>query len=131
MPGTSSAPDVLNVSCDYPGVDNAVTFNTSEMGIEDEALPTVFSLSQNYPNPFNPTTRIAFDLPQQSIVNMVIYNVLGQQVKIIENNSMKAGHHILDWNGLDVSGNEVASGIYFYELRTENFVARKKMLLIR
>jgi flagellar hook assembly protein FlgD len=62
---------------------------------------------------------------------MIIYNVLGQQVKIIENNFMKAGHHIFDWNGLDVSGNEVASGIYFYELRTENFVAKKKMLLIR
>ncbi|MFQ6677951.1 MAG: T9SS type A sorting domain-containing protein [Fidelibacterota bacterium] len=131
LPGTSSAPDLLNVSCEYPGIDNAVTFNTSEMGIDSETIPTVFSLSQNYPNPFNPTTRIAFDLPEKSSINMVIYNVLGQQVNLLESNILKAGHHILEWNGLDTHGNEVASGIYFYELRTKNFVARKKMLLLR
>ena len=132
LPGTSLAPDLLNVVCDYPDADHSVTFNTSEMvGIGDDAIPTVFSLAQNYPNPFNPTTRISFDLPDQSMVKMVVYNLLGQQVNVLKNDFMNAGHHVLDWNGLDASGNEVASGVYFYELRAGNYVDKKKMLLLR
>ena len=131
LPGTSMAPDLLDVTCDYPDSDNAVTFNTSEMGIGDDALPTVFSLSQNYPNPFNPTTRIAFDLPEQAMAKLVVYNLLGQQVNVLTNRYMNAGHHVLDWNGLDASGNSVASGVYFYELRAGDYVAKKKMLLLR
>ena len=131
LPGTSMAPDLLNVSCDYPDSDNAITFNTSEMGIGDDAIPTVFSLSQNYPNPFNPTTRIAFDLPDQAMAKLVVYNLLGQQVNVLTNRHMNAGHHMLDWNGLDSGGKLVASGVYFYELRAGDFVAKKKMLLLR
>ncbi len=132
LPGTSMAPELLNVVCDYPDVDHTVTFNTSEMvGIGDDAVPTVFNLAQNYPNPFNPTTRISFDLPDQSMVKMVVYNLLGQQVKLLANDFMNAGHHVLDWNGEDASGNEVASGVYFYEIRAGDYVAKKKMLLLR
>lgn len=131
LPGTSMAPDLLDVTCSYPDVSNAITFNTSEMGIDDDALPTVFSLAQNYPNPFNPTTRIAFDLPEQSLAKLVVYNLLGQQVNVLTNRHLNAGHHVLDWNGLDASGNIVASGVYFYELRAGDFVAKKKMLLLR
>lgn len=131
LPGTSMAPDLLDVSCSYPDASNPITFNTSEMGIGDDALPTFFSLAQNYPNPFNPTTRIAFDLPEQSLAKLVVYNLLGQQVNVLTNRHMNAGHHVLDWNGLDASGNSVASGVYFYELRAGDFVAKKKMLLLR
>lgn len=132
LPGTSKAPNLLNVVCDYPDADHAVTFNTSEMvGIGDDVIPTVFSLAQNYPNPFNPTTRISFDLPEQSMVKLLVYNILGQQVNVLTSDFMNAGHHVLDWNGLDARGNEVASGVYFYELRAGNFVAKKKMLLLR
>jgi hypothetical protein len=130
LPGTS-APDLLDVSCSYPDVNNAITFNTSEMGIGDNPLPTVFSLAQNYPNPFNPTTRIAFDLPEQSLAKLVVYNLLGQQVNVLTNRPMSAGHHVFDWNGLDANGNSVASGVYFYELRAGDFEAKKKMLLLR
>jgi hypothetical protein len=131
LPGTSMAPDLLNVSCSYPDADNAVTFNTSEMGIDDEIIPTVFSLGQNFPNPFNPTTRIAFDLPEQATAKLVVYNLLGQQVNVLTDRHMNAGHHVFDWNGLDAEGQLVASGVYFYELRAGDFVAKKKMLLLR
>ena len=131
LPGTSMAPDLLDVSCSYPDVNNAVTFNTSEMGIGDDPLPTAFSLAQNYPNPFNPTTRISFDLPEQALTKLVVYNILGQQVSVLTNRHMSAGHHVFDWNGLDASGNSVASGVYFFELRAGDFVAKKKMLLLR
>jgi len=131
LPGTSMAPDLLDVTCSFPGVSNAITFNTSEMGIGNDALPTVFSLAQNYPNPFNPTTRIAFDLPEQTMAKLVVYNLLGQQVNVLTNRQLNAGHHVLDWNGLDARGNIVASGVYFYELRAGDYVAKKKMLLLR
>ena len=131
LPGTSMAPDLLDVACSYPDSNNAVTYNTSEMGIGDDALPTVFSLMQNYPNPFNPTTRIAFDLPEQATAKLVVYNLLGQQVNVLANGHMNAGRQILDWKGLDANGNSVASGVYFYELRAGDFVAKKKMLLLR
>ena len=62
---------------------------------------------------------------------MVIYNLLGQQVKVLANDFMNAGRHLIDWNGLDTHGNSVASGVYFYELRAGNFVSKKKMLLLR
>jgi len=101
------------------------------MGIGDDPLPTAFSLAQNYPNPFNPTTRISFDLPEQALTKLVVYNILGQQVNVLTNRHMNAGHHVFDWNGLDVNGNSVASGVYFYELRADDFVAKKKMLLLR
>jgi hypothetical protein len=131
LPGTSMAPDLLNVSCSYPDADNAVTFNTSEMGIDDEIIPTVFSLGQNFPNPFNPTTQIAFDLPEQATAKLVVYNLIGQQVNVLTDRHMNAGHHVFDWNGLDSGGKLVASGVYFYELRAGDFVAKKKMLLLR
>ncbi len=131
LPGTSMAPDLLNVACNYPDADNGITFNTSEMGVGDETIPSAFSLYQNYPNPFNPTTRIAFDLTEQSIAKMVVYNLLGQEVNVLANKTMNAGHHILDWNGLDANGNSVASGVYFFELRAGEFSGRKKMLLLR
>ena len=131
LPGTSLAPDLLDVSCGYPDSDNPIVFNTSEMGIGEETLPTQFSLAQNYPNPINPTTRISFDLPEQAHATMVIYNLLGQQVKVLANDFMNAGRHLIDWNGLDTHGNSVASGVYFYELRAGNFVSKKKMLLLR
>lgn len=131
LPGTSMAPDLLDVSCDFPDSDSPVVFNTSEMGIDDEILPTVFSLAQNFPNPFNPSTRISFDLPEQAFATMVVYNLLGQQVNILANDHMNAGRHMLEWNGLDAHGNSVASGVYFYELRAGDFVSKKKMLLLR
>ncbi len=131
LPGTSMAPDLLDVTCSYPDVSNAITFNSSEMGVDNDALPTVFSLAQNYPNPFNPSTRIAFDLPEESMTKLVVYNLLGQQVNVLTNRHLSSGHHVLDWNGLDASGNIVASGVYFYELRAGDFVSKKKMLLLR
>jgi len=131
LPGTSMAPDLLDVSCDHPDSDSPIVFNTSEMGIDDEIMPSKFNLAQNYPNPFNPSTRISFDLPEQAFATMVVYNLLGQQVNVLANEHMTAGRHMIEWNGLDAHGNSAASGVYFYELRAGEFVSKKKMLLLR
>jgi hypothetical protein len=98
---------------------------------ESSLLPTEFALEQNYPNPFNPKTQIRFDLPQRSHVALSIYNVLGQEVAKIWNGDLNAGSHALEWDGNDASGNQAASGIYFYRLKAGDFVDSKKMILLK
>ncbi|MFH1195137.1 MAG: FlgD immunoglobulin-like domain containing protein [bacterium] len=94
-------------------------------------IPTTFSLSQNYPNPFNPETNIEFNLPANETVKLVIYNVLGQKVKTLINNDMKAGSYKTVWNGRDDFGKQVASGIYMISLESNSFRATKKMTLLK
>ena len=96
-----------------------------------EAIPAEYSLSQNYPNPFNPTTKIDFTLPRSDDVNVTIYNLVGQQIKVLVNSNLEYGYHTVTWNGLDQLGRPVASGVYFSELRTRNFRQTKKMLLLK
>ena len=133
LPGTSMDPELLNVVCGYPDADNPVAVSTSAVGIDgNETIPDEFALNQNYPNPFNPSTQISFDVPQGGEHIMLnIYNILGQNVSILVNGVMNPGTYTMEWNATDEAGNPVASGIYFYELRSSSFIARKKMLLIR
>ena len=133
LPGTSMDPELLNVVCGYPDEDNAITVSTSALGVDDNgSIPNQFALHQNYPNPFNPSTQISFDIPEGGEYIMLnIYNILGQNVSTLVNGVMNPGRYTMDWNATDEIGNPVASGIYFYELRSESFTARKKMLLIR
>ncbi len=94
-------------------------------------LPENYSLSQNYPNPFNPKTIIQYELPQPGDVTMIIYNLLGQKVKLFQEGLKEAGHYEISWDGLDSNGLSVGSGIYFYEIRANDFIKRKKMVLAR
>ncbi|HLG33018.1 MAG TPA: T9SS type A sorting domain-containing protein, partial [Ignavibacteriaceae bacterium] len=89
-------------------------------------LPLTFELFQNYPNPFNPTTTIKYDLPKSGNVELVIYDILGRKVKSLVNETKEAGRYEVKW---DASNS--ASGVYIYQLRTENFIDTKKMILIR
>lgn len=95
------------------------------------ALPTEFALSQNVPNPFNPTTNISFALPKDANVSLTIYNVLGQQVKNLVDQPMRAGNQTVTWDGTDNTGRSVASGVYFYKLKADAFSATKKMLMLK
>jgi len=133
LPGTSMDPELLNVVCGYPDESNPVVVETNTLSLEQNlAIPTQFALHQNYPNPFNPSTQISFDVPEGSeFVRLNIYNVLGKNVSSLINNVVNPGKHKVEWNAKDNEGNPVASGIYFYELSSASFTARKKMLLIR
>ena len=93
--------------------------------------PSAFTLGDNYPNPFNPSTQIQFSLPQNSKIRLEIFNLLGQKVRVLVDNALPAGSHIIEWNGRNEHGVEVASGIYFYRMVAENFVQTKRMLLMR
>jgi len=95
-------------------------------------LPTGFELSQNYPNPFNPSTQIQFNLERTAEVKLAVYNVLGQQVKTLVDGSVESGQTTVSWDATDDSGNEVASGVYFYQLLVDkDSEETKKMLLVR
>ena len=133
LPGTSMDPELLNVACGFPSENNPVVVSTASVGIGDvETIPGEFALHQNYPNPFNPSTQISFDVPQgMENVTLNIYNILGKNVNTLVNDILSPGRYTMEWDANDYEGNSVASGIYFYELRSSTFIARKKMLLIR
>lgn len=97
----------------------------------ETAAPANFTLMQNYPNPFNPTTSIRFDLNQPAETELSIYNAQGELVKTIASGYFSAGSHIAFWNGSDKNGSVVASGIYFYRLKTGKTNVSKKMMLLR
>ena len=88
-------------------------------------------LMQNYPNPFNPTTSIYFDLNKDNLVRIDIYNIRGQKVKTLINELLQKGRYNVIWNGDDENGNNVASGVYFYQMRTDEFVETRRMLLMK
>ena len=132
IPGTSLNPELLNVVCSYPSQDSPATVNTTVASADEGSiLPSKYALFQNYPNPFNPSTQITFDVPNSEVVMLRVYNLLGQDVQTLINKSMAPGRYTVEWNGNDMLNNDVASGVYFYELRGESFISRKKMLLIR
>jgi len=90
-----------------------------------------YKLEQNYPNPFNPETQIRFYLPAAGRVVMGIYNLLGQKILTLTDGRFESGSHSLVWNGNDRNGNDIASGIYFYQLKSGSFSQVKKMTLLR
>ena len=132
IPGTSLNPELLNVVCSFPDEDNPIAVNTVTASSDDNImLPDEFALFQNYPNPFNPSTQISFDIPKSEFITLRIFNLLGQDVKTLTSKIMNPGRYTFEWDGKDLLNNDVASGVYFYELRGESFISRKKMLLIR
>ncbi|MEJ2634086.1 MAG: family 10 glycosylhydrolase [Calditrichia bacterium] len=99
---------------------------TNQIADENSQAPFRFSLLQNYPNPFNPETTIPFDIAKAGKVRLTIYNVLGQVVAVLVNKELLPGRYEIDF-----SGQNLASGIYVYELRNENRVMRKRMILLK
>ncbi len=103
----------------------------ASVGKEDEQAPEEFTLFPNFPNPFNTETTIEYDLPEDSYVELTIYNILGQKMHTLVNEEQKAHSYSITWEGLDDAGQPVATGIYIYEILAGSFVDIKKMLLIR
>jgi hypothetical protein len=114
-----------------PGIYTAYLDTTKSIrtGIESDAgtyAPLEFKLHQNYPNPFNPATQIEFSLPIRQRVTLKIFDVMGRQVRVLLDEMREAGSHSIAFDATTL-----ASGIYFYQLRAGDHVAKHKMLLIR
>jgi hypothetical protein len=93
--------------------------------------PVSFGLSQNYPNPFNPSTTIRYSLAKRSDVVLEIYNTIGQRIRTLFSGSQTTGEYAAVWDGTTDNGGHVASGVYFYRLRTGDFTAVRKLVMIR
>jgi hypothetical protein len=111
--------------------------DTIVVGAKPETnLPGQFELWQNYPNPFNPTTTVRFELPTTGDAELLIYDILGRETKIVLREALTAGNHAATWNGRNEKGGEVSSGVYFYRLTVRSsqgllYTQTKKMLLLR
>ncbi|MFZ5515578.1 MAG: T9SS type A sorting domain-containing protein [Candidatus Zhuqueibacterota bacterium] len=90
-----------------------------------------YALNQNYPNPFNPSTTIQFSIGANELVQVSVFNVLGQKIRSLVNEHRVAGQHSIQWDGLNEFGQKVSSGLYFYNLKAGDFVQTKKMILMQ
>ncbi|MFQ5629993.1 MAG: N-acetylmuramoyl-L-alanine amidase [bacterium] len=107
-------------------------FRTEIAGyLERDGVPNIFFLTQNYPNPFNPGTTISYHLPQSDNVELAVYSLMGHKIRHLVNESQAAGEHFVEWDGRDDAGNRVASGPYFYVLRTSTQHEKRRMMLVR
>ncbi|HOV24260.1 MAG TPA: T9SS type A sorting domain-containing protein, partial [Candidatus Marinimicrobia bacterium] len=106
-------------------VDRGDHFNGLEEAIAAQ-LPKVYALKQNYPNPFNPTTNIRFDLPKDSDVSLVVYDLMGREVAKLVNGPMNAGYYTINFNAANLP-----SGVYIYRLKAGDFVNTKKLMLLK
>lgn len=109
----------------------ALDTTTSVDDIENLSTPENFELLQNYPNPFNPSTQITYNLKSAADVQLTVYNSLGQKVKTLVNENVAAGAHTVEWNGTNMAGENVVSGIYFYTLKANDKSNTMKMILLR
>jgi hypothetical protein len=99
--------------------------------IDDISLPNRYTLYQNYPNPFNPVTVLQYDLPELSNVKLTIYDLAGRQVKSLVHETQAPGLKTIVWDARDDMGNKMGAGVYIYQLKTDNFIASKKMILVK
>jgi hypothetical protein len=98
----------------------------------NSSVPNEFTVHQNYPNPFNPNTNISFSLPVAQKITLVVFDVLGRKVStLVDNQRFIAGTNVVTWNGTNQEGDLVSSGVYFYQVSSDNFKVTRKMVLMR
>ena len=118
-------------TAEYTSVSSGGTSSSKPVVLKTEETPLVFSLSQNAPNPFNPETIISYALPQSEQVKLVIYNVLGQEIRTLVNALQPAGRYRVVWNSKDDFGRSISSGVYFYQITAGKFLDTRKMLILK
>jgi len=113
--------------------DSTITavFEPTVSVVDEVFIPTEYSLHQNYPNPFNPITTLRYDLPEQSMVNITIYDMLGRQVKKLINQTQNAGFKSVIWDATNDYGKPVSAGVYLYKIQAGDYSQTKKMVLLK
>jgi flagellar hook assembly protein FlgD len=94
-------------------------------------VPVKYSLNQNYPNPFNPVTTIDYILPENGLVNITIFDMMGMEVNTLMSSPQTAGYKSIQWNATNNQGDAVSAGIYLYRIKMEDFIQTKKMVLLK
>ena len=116
---TSPTPGEANNEC--------VTLNAKR----DIAIPNSFTLDQNYPNPFNPITTLKYDLPEDSFVDIIVYDMLGNVVNNLINKNQNSGSKSVQWDATNNQGEPVSAGVYLYKIQAGEFSQTKKMILLK
>ena len=101
------------------------------LSIDDLLVPEVFALHQNYPNPFNPTTTINYDIPESQLVTIMIYDIMGREIKSLVNEYQELGFKSVRWDATDNFGRAVSAGMYVYTIQAGDFRQVKKMVLLK
>jgi len=106
-------------------------FSVSYTVAADAPVPAAHALHQNHPNPFGGATRIAFDLPEDTRVHLTLYDVSGRRVRTLVNGTLPAGYHEATWDGVMEDGRAAAAGVYFYRIRSGDFLETRRLILTR
>ena len=114
---------------DYVGEQN--TTNCEQASIIDETLPITYNLHNAYPNPFNPITTLRYDLPEDAMVNITIYDMMGRIVSNLVSSQQNAGYKSTQWNATNNTGQPVSAGLYLYTIQAGKFRQTKKMVLLK
>ena len=118
--------------CDNSLCDTATVLITIHpLSIDETSLPTEYAIHQNYPNPFNPVTTLRYDLPENAMVNITIYDMLGRQVKTLMNHTQDAGYKSIIWDATNDYGKPVSAGIYLYRIQSGKYISTKKIVLLK
>jgi hypothetical protein len=109
----------------------SLTKGPHDLDIIVRTVPRTYDLAQNYPNPFNPETNISYGLPEDATVVMKVYNVLGQEIRTLVNEQQPAGYYTVIWDGSNDNGEMVSTGVYIYRLTAGQYIASKRMVLVK
>ena len=111
--------------------EGAFVLENTSLSIDGEIVPEVFALHQNYPNPFNPVTSLRYDLPEDGLVNITVYDMIGRLVKTLVNSPQTAGYKSIQWNATNNRNEPVSAGLYLYTIHAGEFRKTKKMVLLK
>ena len=101
------------------------------LSVDDNIIPQKFALYQNYPNPFNPVTTLRYNLPEDALISITIYDMMGRQIKTLINSMQAAGYRSTQWNATNDAGSPMSAGIYLYMIQAGEFGQTKKMVLLK
>jgi hypothetical protein len=104
---------------------------SEEVVLYEESQSQLFFLMDNYPNPFNPVTSIPYVLPKRLYISLIVYDLLGRQIKILEKGEKSAGQYTAQWDGTDKRGKQVSNGVYIVRMVVGSFALSKKLILSR
>ena len=111
---------------------NVVSVTLEFVGISDGAwVPETYAVHQNYPNPFNPVTTLRYDLPEDGLVNITVYDMMGRAVKTLVNEHQTAGYRSTHWNATNDAGSPLSAGMYLYTIQAGDFRQTRKMVLLK
>ena len=116
---------------DWSELSDVISVTLEWLFIDANQLPEVYALHQNYPNPFNPVTNLSYDLPEDAMVNITIYDMMGQVVSTLVNSQQSAGFKTIQWNATNNNGRTISAGLYVYTIQSEKFHQTKKMVLLK